>query len=338
MIGAARIAGIMAAKRTSDLIPLCHPLNLAKVSVDIAPDEALPGLAVRAEARCVGPTGVEMEALTAVSVACLTIYDMAKAIDRGMSIEGLRLIEKRGGKSGEWRVLKSRRTSAHEPKPDDHSRGGARRVLASAETPLGEENVALEMAYGRVLASNVKALRTQPPFPNSAMDGYALRAIDTASPPATLNVIGKSAAGRAFAGALGPGEAVRIFTGAPMPDGADAIVIQEDVEREGERIAFRRPRRSAIISARPAWTSAPASPCSGWPAAHSPRRRACRGGQSQCARRPPARPGRDPGDRRRTGRARRRAGPGADHRLEQFRRRRNRRSVRRRRDRPRHRG
>jgi cyclic pyranopterin phosphate synthase len=104
VIGAARIAGIMAAKKTADLIPLCHALSLTKVSVDIAPDEALPGLAVRAEARCVGPTGVEMEALTAVSVACLTVYDMAKAIDRGMSIEGVRLIEKRGGKSGEWRA------------------------------------------------------------------------------------------------------------------------------------------------------------------------------------------------------------------------------------------
>ena len=106
VIGAARIAGIMAAKKTSDLIPLCHPVSLSKVSIDIAPDEALPGLAVRAEARCFGPTGVEMEALTAVSVACLTIYDMVKAIDRGMSIEGLRLIEKRGGKSGEWRAAK----------------------------------------------------------------------------------------------------------------------------------------------------------------------------------------------------------------------------------------
>ena len=104
VIGAARIAGIMAAKKTADLIPLCHTLSLTKVSVDIAPDEALPGLAVRAEARCVGPTGVEMEALTAVSVACLTIYDMAKAIDRGMSIQAVRLIEKRGGKSGEWRA------------------------------------------------------------------------------------------------------------------------------------------------------------------------------------------------------------------------------------------
>ncbi|HKN30244.1 MAG TPA: cyclic pyranopterin monophosphate synthase MoaC [Roseiarcus sp.] len=104
VIGAARIAGIMAAKKTSDLIPLCHPLQLSKVVVDITPDEALPGLAVRAEARCVGPTGVEMEALTAVAVACLTVYDMAKAIDRGMILEAIRLVEKRGGKSGEWRA------------------------------------------------------------------------------------------------------------------------------------------------------------------------------------------------------------------------------------------
>ena len=110
-----------------------------------------------------------------------------------------------------------------------------KRVLASAKTPLDEEKVALEAAYGRVLARDLKALRTQPPFPNSAMDGYALRAGD-ATAPATLMVVGESAAGRAFEGAVGPGEAVRIFTGAPMPDGADAIVIQEDVSREGERI------------------------------------------------------------------------------------------------------
>jgi cyclic pyranopterin phosphate synthase len=109
VIGAARIAGIMAAKKTADLIPLCHPLSLSKVLVDITPDEGLPGLTVRALARCVGPTGVEMEALTAVSIACLTIYDMAKAIDRGMSIEAVRLVEKRGGKSGEWRAAKEKR-------------------------------------------------------------------------------------------------------------------------------------------------------------------------------------------------------------------------------------
>ena len=105
VIGAARIADIMAAKKTSDLIPLCHPVALTKVALDIAPDDGLPGLVVRAEARCVGQTGVEMEALTAVSVACLTIYDMAKAIDRGKSIEGVKLIEKRGGKSGAWRAM-----------------------------------------------------------------------------------------------------------------------------------------------------------------------------------------------------------------------------------------
>ena len=119
-----------------------------------------------------------------------------------------------------------------------------KRVLASAEAPLDEEKVALEAAYGRVLARDLKALRTQPPFPNSAMDGYALRAADAASAPATLKVVGESAAGRAFEGAVGPGEAVRIFTGAPMPDGADAIVIQEDVSREGEQI-----RLSAAVSA-----------------------------------------------------------------------------------------
>ncbi len=110
------------------------------------------------------------------------------------------------------------------------------RVLASASAPLRQEKVALETAYGRVLARDLKALRTQPPFPNSAMDGYAVRAADTAPAPATLTVVGESAAGRAYQGAVGPGEAVRIFTGAPMPDGADTVVIQEDVQREDKRI------------------------------------------------------------------------------------------------------
>lgn len=104
VFGAARIAGIMAAKRTHELIPLCHPLLITKVSLDIVPDEALPGLRVRAEVKTRGQTGVEMEALTAVSIACLTIYDMAKAVDRGMRIEGVHLLEKSGGKSGEWRA------------------------------------------------------------------------------------------------------------------------------------------------------------------------------------------------------------------------------------------
>jgi cyclic pyranopterin phosphate synthase len=104
VLGAARIAGIMAAKRTHELIPLCHPLPLSKVEIEIAPDARLPGLVVRASAKVTGQTGVEMEALTAVSIACLTIYDMVKAVERGMRIEGVRLIEKRGGKSGHYRA------------------------------------------------------------------------------------------------------------------------------------------------------------------------------------------------------------------------------------------
>lgn len=103
VIGTARLAGIMAAKQTASLIPLCHPLMLTKVVVDITPDEALPGLRVRATVKLTGRTGVEMEALTAVSVACLTIYDMAKAVDKAMEIGGIRLIEKTGGKSGDFR-------------------------------------------------------------------------------------------------------------------------------------------------------------------------------------------------------------------------------------------
>ena len=104
VLGAARIAGIMAAKKTHELIPLCHPLPISKVEVDIAPDKKLPGLVVRATVKVTGNTGVEMEALTAVSVACLTIYDMVKAVERGMRIEGVRLIEKRGGKSGTFQA------------------------------------------------------------------------------------------------------------------------------------------------------------------------------------------------------------------------------------------
>lgn len=104
VLGTARIAGIMAAKRTHELIPLCHPLALSKVTVDIEPDPKLPGCIVRASVKVTGPTGVEMEALTAVSVACLTIYDMIKAVERGVRIEGIHLVEKLGGKSGHYRA------------------------------------------------------------------------------------------------------------------------------------------------------------------------------------------------------------------------------------------
>jgi cyclic pyranopterin phosphate synthase len=103
VLGTARIAGIMAAKRTHELIPLCHPLALSQVVVELTPDDTLPGVRVRALAKLTGKTGVEMEALTAVSVACLTIYDMVKAVDRFMTIEGIGMIEKAGGKSGDWK-------------------------------------------------------------------------------------------------------------------------------------------------------------------------------------------------------------------------------------------
>ena len=103
VLAVARIAGIMAAKKTHELIPLCHPLMINKVSVDIKPDSGLPGLRVHATVRVTGKTGVEMEALTAVSAACLTIYDMAKAADRAMTISDVRLTEKSGGKSGIYR-------------------------------------------------------------------------------------------------------------------------------------------------------------------------------------------------------------------------------------------
>jgi cyclic pyranopterin phosphate synthase len=109
VLGVARVAGIMAAKKTHELVPLCHPLLLTKVSVDIEPDEKLPGLRVTALTRVTGKTGVEMEALTAASVACLTIYDMAKAVDRGMTITGIRLLEKSGGKSGDYVAVPAER-------------------------------------------------------------------------------------------------------------------------------------------------------------------------------------------------------------------------------------
>ncbi|WP_137044721.1 cyclic pyranopterin monophosphate synthase MoaC [Pseudolabrys sp. FHR47] len=104
VLGAARLAGIMAAKHTHGLIPLCHPLPITKVTVDIFPEHSFPGFLVQATVKVTGKTGVEMEALTAVSIACLTIYDMAKAIEKSMRIEGIRLLEKTGGKSGPYKA------------------------------------------------------------------------------------------------------------------------------------------------------------------------------------------------------------------------------------------
>jgi cyclic pyranopterin phosphate synthase len=115
VLGAARIAGIMAAKKTHELIPLCHPLAISKVEVEITPEA--DGLAVRATVKVTGQTGVEMEALTAVSVACLTVYDMIKAVERGVTIEAIHLVEKRGGKSGHYRAPSSPAPQAAESRP-----------------------------------------------------------------------------------------------------------------------------------------------------------------------------------------------------------------------------
>jgi cyclic pyranopterin monophosphate synthase len=108
VLATARIAGIMAAKKTHELIPLCHPLMITKVTVEFTPSHAPPGLHVVAEVRVSGQTGVEMEALTAVSVACLTVYDMLKAVDKGMTFTGIRLLEKTGGRSGTYRADQGR--------------------------------------------------------------------------------------------------------------------------------------------------------------------------------------------------------------------------------------
>ncbi len=104
VLGIARIAGIMAAKKTADLIPLCHPLPITNVTLDLVPDADLPGVRVQATVKTSGQTGVEMEALTAVTVACLTIYDMLKAAEKSMQIEGIRVVLKDGGKSGRYQV------------------------------------------------------------------------------------------------------------------------------------------------------------------------------------------------------------------------------------------
>jgi cyclic pyranopterin phosphate synthase len=110
VVGTARIAGILAAKRTSELIPMCHPLLLTLIDVDCVPDPRLPGVRIEARVRCDGKTGAEMEALTAVAVAALTVVDMAKSADRWMTIEGIELVEKRGGKSGDQRRPTSSRS------------------------------------------------------------------------------------------------------------------------------------------------------------------------------------------------------------------------------------
>jgi molybdenum cofactor biosynthesis protein MoaC len=226
VIGAARIAGIMAAKQTANLIPLCHPLALTKVSVEITPDEALPGLRVRALAKLTGKTGVEMEALTAVSVACLTIYDMGKAVDRGMEIGGIRVVAKSGGKSGDWSVTPDRVRI-------DGADAGGRSACAHSRW-----RGALRRAETLPLATVFQpgaGTRSQSLAHPSALcrlgNGRLCGARRGSGAGAVLRLQGESAAGHGFDGALKSGSAIRIFTGAPVPEGADTVIIQENTER-----------------------------------------------------------------------------------------------------------
>ena len=174
----ARIAGIMAAKRTAELIPLCHPIALASVAVEVTAIE--DGIAVTATARTSGATGVEMEALAAVTVALLTVYDMAKALDRSMTIGNVGLVAKIGRAVGR---LAGMITPAE----------AQARLLALAPA-ISTERVPLTLAAGRWAATDVVARRTQPARDVSAMDGYAVRATDT---PGPWRVVGTSAAGGA---------------------------------------------------------------------------------------------------------------------------------------------
>ena len=186
VLAAARIAGIMAAKRTHELIPLCHPLAITKATVEFETSRNPAGIRVTAEVKVSGQTGVEMEALTAVSVACLTIYDMLKAADKAMTLGGIRLLEKTGGRSGTYRAARRKGSASSHGRRSPSKRPWLASSMAS--TPTSAEPVAIEAAHRRTLAEPLAALLTQPPFDASAMDGYAVRAADVAQLPATLAV------------------------------------------------------------------------------------------------------------------------------------------------------
>ncbi len=321
VLAAARIAGIMAAKKTSELIPLCHPIALSKAGIEFVPLAERHALRIIASAKTSGQTGVEMEALTAASIAALTIYDMVKAIDKSAVIESVRLLTKSGGKSGAYiaphepkmvREAQPRKTAARPraaptplmsevsaPRPDANAAREAFRAfmvshrlrasewakdagvpasqvyafltgrlraltddaakklaraarvrvedmfqmisveeatarIIAAFTPVEAENHRNRRSAARVLAADAIAKFDQPPFPVSAMDGYAVRIADIDKVPARLRVIGSAPAGHPFGGKIGAGEAVRIFTGGVVPEGADGIVIQEDTEASGD--------------------------------------------------------------------------------------------------------
>ena len=194
----ARLAGIMAAKQTSNLIPLCHPLGLDLVEVDLQCDTSLNMINISATCGVMSRTGVEMEALTAASVAAMTVYDMCKSVDRAMGIFMIPVAE-------------------------------AIQRITKSLSPIGNEVIQLSDACGRVLAKDVSARISQPPFDVSSMDGYAVRQEDIDSIPHKLKIIGSVPAGSNFDGEVKKNQTVQVFTGSRIPRGADTVVIQENV-------------------------------------------------------------------------------------------------------------
>ncbi len=297
VLGAARIAGIMAAKKTHELIPLCHPLAITKVEVDIAPDERRPGPPVRATVKVTGPTGVEMEALTAVSVACLTVYDMVKAVERGMP------------SSRHPADREERRQVGPLPRPGGVSRGAALgRRCARRGARAGRA-----AAVAKTCRSTPQSAACSPPTsrhcapsrPPTCRRWTAMRCAARTSrrPPCSASSARSRPAGRST-GTIGPGEAARIFTGAVMPDGADTVVIQEVTSRDGDRVTIKRPEAKGRHVRRKGSISPPATCCCSkgrrlTRARH--RARGCHEPRDRAGAPPPARRG--VRDRRRAGRA-----------------------------------
>ena len=325
MLGTARLAGIMAAKTHARADPaLPSAAAHARSRSTCALDDALPGVRVTRRASKVARPDRRRDggADRRLASPASPIYDMVKAVDRGMRIEGVRLLEKSGGNSGDWR---GRGVSRHEPAAP--GRGGARAASGERARPLEAETVPLA-ARARPHARRATSRRCARSRPSPPPPWTATRCAPPTSPRRRrgCDVIGESAAGRGFAGAVGPGEAVRIFTGAPMPDGADAIVIQEDASAAGD--ARRRVREPAdagpLRPPRRPRLHGTATSCSK-PGqrldAAPPRARRRDGPRARCRVRAQA-ARRDPGHRRRTrapGRGRR---PRPDRRLQHLRRRR----------------
>lgn len=250
VLAVARVAAIQGAKRTAELIPLCHPLPLTGVDVAIEPAAPEPGataLRVTVSARTTAATGVEMEALTAVQVALLTLYDMLKAVEPGLTLGPVRLLRKTGGRHGAWAATAEPSTAEAPPAPSPEpfpAEGlplaeARRQLLQSLAPPVSEEHVPLAMAGGRVTAAAVLAPEAVPGFAAAILDGYAVADREPPVAGDRWTLVGRAAPGAPHPTALGPGEAVRILTGAPLPAGAWRVLAQERVSSGDGHVELR---------------------------------------------------------------------------------------------------